>query len=246
MPALRQFIGSASKASPILSRHEQFLPHPAGLARPGLCHAGRGRPDDDPGHGHPAESRPVPGAGVQGPGDRHLRLRAGHLGPAGRLGTEPALRRHPGRQARHALGGAGRQRHVHRRPLAHRHGPGRPADRDRRRRADRRGAGLHDLGHHRQYRRPRRGAEPPDARFRHRLGGGVGRHLADRADRRLPAQPRRLAHRPVGIRHPGRRHDPGRLDGQPRRQAAQQPVDRPRPHPAGRPRRGPPPLAATS
>ena len=40
--------------------------------------------------------------------------------------------------------------------LAHGDGPGRPADRDRRRRADRHRARLHDLGHHRQYRRPRR------------------------------------------------------------------------------------------
>ena len=41
-------------------------------------------------------------------------------------------------------------------------------------------------------------AEPPHARLRHRLGGGLGRHHADGADRRLPAQPRRLARRPSG------------------------------------------------
>ena len=119
-------------------------------------------------------------------------------------------------------GGAGRQPAVHRRRRADGDRTGRAADRAGRRRADRRGARLHDLGHHRQHRRPRRAADAADAGLRHRLGGGLGRHHADRADRGLHAEPRRLARRPVGLRHPRRRHAARRLDRQPRRQAAQQ------------------------
>ena len=39
----------------------------------------------------------------------------------------------------------------------------------------------------------------------------LGRHHADRADRGLHAEPRRLARRPVGLRHPGGRHAAGRV-----------------------------------
>ena len=221
-----KFMGWRSKPSPILTRHEQFLPRPTlscrpGLAHTGLRHVGRGCPNDDPGDGHPPESRSLPGTGVLGTRHHHLRFRAGDLGAAGRLGPQPALRRHSGRQAWHPPGRPGRQPVAAGRRSADGHCPGHPADRAGSRRADRRGAVLHDLGHLRQHRRARRAADPTDAGLRHRLGGRLGRHHADRAGRRLSAGPSGLAGRLVGSGGTGCRHVACGLVRQPCRCAAQ-------------------------
>ncbi len=117
-----------------------------------------------------------------------------------------------GRQARHPLGRAGRQPDVHRR---HR------ADRDRAQGALPivLGAGVligvalacTTSGITANIAARVVAPHAPHTGLRHRLGRRLGRHHADRADRGLHAQPRRLARRPVGLRHPGPGHAAGRL-----------------------------------
>src|SRR5947207_2079137 len=66
---------SSLSALRIVAAHERCVPRSAGLARPGLRHAGRSGVDDDARHGHPAKSRAVPGPGLARARHRHLRFR---------------------------------------------------------------------------------------------------------------------------------------------------------------------------
>jgi predicted MFS family arabinose efflux permease len=85
-------------------------------------------------------------------------------------------------------------------------------------RDDRRGAVLHQHGHHRQHRRAGRGAAPPHPGLRHRLGRGIGRHHVHGADRRLISSPTRAGAPGLwGLRDPRLGHAARRLHRQPSR-----------------------------